>query len=451
MPVPWVKPLFKNGRIDAPYSPINETVLNQAMTALDGVVNGGSITAVGDITITADSDANAAGDVVMYLGAQERLRITNGGDVKVTSPPGSAGNGLNVEHDSTTTPALRLRQISTGPVAKWRVGTTDLGFINNDGSIKLLPNNGRAMSVEGVTWASGRAYGFSGTDGLFHISSFTDASGAATPTYTNLYGAGLVTKTGLGNIHGFSANITHQGAGEAGLFIGSVTADAAGAAGNVWGGDEVLNLNIAVNAWGHRIVLAPSVDVSTKTQYALEIQNSNDSFALTQGIRLRGNFTNPIIVYSDAAGTTQIFTMAANGNITAKNLTTGTIAATGQVQSTTSTDGAILFRMNTDRPWSFKQVGTAGSTALRLCPDATTKVFRITAPATNRAFEVSVDDTVASSYCWVMPETGGKVGFYGTTPILKPTGTPAAATDLATAISLVNSLRTNLLALGLVG
>lgn len=45
----------------------------------------------------------------------------------------------------------------------------------------------------------------------------------------------------------------------------------------------------------------------------------------------------------------------------------------------------------------------------------------------------------------------GNVGFYTTAPIVKPTGTPAASTDLATVVALANSLRTSLLALGLVG
>lgn len=43
-----------------------------------------------------------------------------------------------------------------------------------------------------------------------------------------------------------------------------------------------------------------------------------------------------------------------------------------------------------------------------------------------------------------------KLAFYGSTAIVQPTGTPAAATDLASVIDLANSLRTNLLALGLV-
>lgn len=43
-----------------------------------------------------------------------------------------------------------------------------------------------------------------------------------------------------------------------------------------------------------------------------------------------------------------------------------------------------------------------------------------------------------------------KIGFYGAAPIVRPAGTPVAASDLATAIALVNSLRASLVALGLV-
>lgn len=47
--------------------------------------------------------------------------------------------------------------------------------------------------------------------------------------------------------------------------------------------------------------------------------------------------------------------------------------------------------------------------------------------------------------------TNQKIGFYGATAIVRPSSTPAAATDLATALTLVNDLRTKLLALGLIG
>jgi hypothetical protein len=47
--------------------------------------------------------------------------------------------------------------------------------------------------------------------------------------------------------------------------------------------------------------------------------------------------------------------------------------------------------------------------------------------------------------------SSGKVGFFGTAPVVKPTGTPAAATDAATTQALANSLRASLIALGLIG
>ena len=42
------------------------------------------------------------------------------------------------------------------------------------------------------------------------------------------------------------------------------------------------------------------------------------------------------------------------------------------------------------------------------------------------------------------------LGFFGAAPVVKPTGTPAAATDLATVIALTNSLRASMIALGLI-
>lgn len=43
-----------------------------------------------------------------------------------------------------------------------------------------------------------------------------------------------------------------------------------------------------------------------------------------------------------------------------------------------------------------------------------------------------------------------KFAFYGATPIVRPTSTPANATDLATALTLVNDLKAKLIALGLI-
>ena len=62
----------------------------------------------------------------------------------------------------------------------------------------------------------------------------------------------------------------------------------------------------------------------------------------------------------------------------------------------------------------------------------------------NAGVYTALDGTVRVS------ASGGQVGFYGTTPIVRPTGTPAAATDPATTMALVNSLRASLIALGLI-
>ena len=43
-----------------------------------------------------------------------------------------------------------------------------------------------------------------------------------------------------------------------------------------------------------------------------------------------------------------------------------------------------------------------------------------------------------------------KIGFYGVTPVVQPTGTPAAATDATTTQALVNDIRSKLIALGLI-
>jgi hypothetical protein len=232
----------------------------------------------GDITFEADRDQDGAGDLVFRTGGVERARI---------------------KHDGSGT-----------------------GWPNVlGGSVSAAPASTDARIVYGTSfsWSAARAFVDSNKDGLIFLDGFTDASGSDSPvTYTKLFGAASVVKTGAGNMDAFWASIDHKGDGEVGLFIGDITADAAGLGGNVWGGHFLLNLNIAANAYGHRVELNPSVDVSSKTQYAVGIANLNDAHALTQGLRIRGNFTNPLIVYSDAAGTAQIMTLDLSGNLTLK-------------------------------------------------------------------------------------------------------------------------------------
>ena len=46
--------------------------------------------------------------------------------------------------------------------------------------------------------------------------------------------------------------------------------------------------------------------------------------------------------------------------------------------------------------------------------------------------------------------TNQKLGFYNATPVVRPSATPANATDLATALTLVNDLKSKLITLGLI-
>ena len=50
----------------------------------------------------------------------------------------------------------------------------------------------------------------------------------------------------------------------------------------------------------------------------------------------------------------------------------------------------------------------------------------------------------------LMSSATDKIGFHGATPVAKQTGTPANATDLSTAITLVNDLKSKLVTLGLI-
>lgn len=58
---------------------------------------------------------------------------------------------------------------------------------------------------------------------------------------------------------------------------------------------------------------------------------------------------------------------------------------------------------------------------------------------------------IGASGGMIATQTTQKLGFWGATPVVKQTGTPAAATDLATALTLLNDLRTKLLTIGIVG
>lgn len=168
--------------------------------------------------------------------------------------------------------------------------------------------------VPNPSWGSGHTYRDVNKDGIFYIQNFVDDSGTTNAYYNNVFGV-RATKQNAGQLNAHWASIDHQGSGQAGLFIGDVTADSAGLGGDIWGGDFSMIFNLAANSTGLRVVFTPNVDVSSKTQKGIELANQVDANAITQGLRIRGNFTNPIIVYSDAAATVPIFELDHAGDL----------------------------------------------------------------------------------------------------------------------------------------
>lgn len=166
--------------------------------------------------------------------------------------------------------------------------------------------------VSSDTWLAGRTFPYNGAafDGLFWIDGFIDQSGTNSPvTYSNLFG-GTATKTGAGNIHGHYASISHQGTGEAGIFIGDLTSTAGG---NIFGIHTLLVGSVAANMFGAKIELSPSVIQTGKGAVGVWSLNSNDTYQLTEGIRVSGNWQRAFAIYSDAASTDKYFTIEQTG------------------------------------------------------------------------------------------------------------------------------------------
>jgi len=71
---------------------------------------------------------------------------------------------------------------------------------------------------------------------------------------------------------------------------------------------------------------------------------------------------------------------------------------TGSVTITKTGDMVDLFKLNTERPWIFKQKGIGSSAELLLVPDTNSKRFRISSPLGIDALEIRVHDTIGSAY-----------------------------------------------------
>jgi hypothetical protein len=143
------------------------------------------------------------------------------------------------------------------------------------------------------------------------------------------------------------------------------------------------------------------------------------------------------------------------GAITANGVTsTNTIQGTALVAQGASTSMILYDTSATSGQRQFKWTTTAGLLVLSARNDDGTS-------AGDRLYikHTTGDITPKDGANLILGTTTGtkigsattqKIGFYNATPVVQPSGTPAAASDLASVISLANSLRTNLLALGLV-
>jgi hypothetical protein len=133
---------------------------------------GGSISAIGDVTITSDSDASGAGDIKFMNGSTEAARVT-GGKLGIGITSGLAG-------------PLHVRIPATGTIARFEPNAganeyyhiNDLGFgaVGDDGSNipYIAVENATVQDVKTAMYAKTKASGY----GMLQVHS---VSGAITP------------------------------------------------------------------------------------------------------------------------------------------------------------------------------------------------------------------------------------------------------------------------------
>jgi hypothetical protein len=148
---------------------------------------------------------------------------------------------------------------------------------------------------------------------------------------------------------------------------------------------------------------------------------------------------------------------------------TGSLAVSSFVAVGTNPaqSGAVRLANNSKVTWR-NPAGTADHDGIYLGADGIMRVAAVTGTALNLFVTGAANSVVAigagsvtltDAMNLIVGSTTGtkvgtsatqKLGFYGATPVVRPTGTPAAATDPATTMALVNSLRASLIALGLI-
>jgi hypothetical protein len=156
-----------------------------------GLGSASSLSATGDAIITADSDANATGDLVFKTGSTERLRIANDGTMIFGSAAGLTATTINNISSSSSMPViLSTKSVGSNPKAITVSGR--YAYIANDGSDTmsvidvsnpLSPTTIATKSVSGGTpraiFAAGK-YVYVVNDGSNTVSIF-DVSDASNP------------------------------------------------------------------------------------------------------------------------------------------------------------------------------------------------------------------------------------------------------------------------------
>jgi hypothetical protein len=191
--------------------------------------------------------------------------------------------------------------------------------------------------------------------------------------------------------------------------------------------------------WDINGIGAPSVHVTpgyrngqAPTQ-GIWVQNFRDATGLV--ITGYSSQTANLLTITASGGTPVLFTVLSTGTV---QLNAGTAAAPA-VANVAETGTGMYF--------------TAGNVGLTI--NGTLKSFQSSTAwslisGVHLAITAGNIITDTTTGMKIGTATTQKLGFYNATPIVQPTGTPADATNTATAVTLVNSLKASLIALGLI-
>lgn len=365
----------------------------------------GEVTSPLDVTIESDTDASGAGDIIFKTdGGGEAARFVNGGSkLKFKSPAAgvTSGDGLFVTHDEpyavavANGQALSLLHLSTHNTDA--VGGSDLYTISvvvdtdhlDTGAGLRIVNNGMSDCI------------YLGVKGK--------------------PGATASTPTGIGCDINRNGNVENSPAN-------------AGFGFQAWDWSQTDQGTNGPNC----LVISKHLNPDTNHRAIKVIANRRAIF-FEQPEGAGFDSTQPLLsVFGDVSGVTK-WQLTANGDQVIANTRGIYLAGASGNQAFILIDAAnhLTFRGGT-------------TTTNFLSNDGTRTTFGIADSGNLQLFDGGNIVLGTGTGTKIGTAAAQKLGFYNKTPIVQPAGTPAAATDLASVILLANSLRTNLLALGLV-